>query len=352
MHGLGKTITDDPFVVVDSMPQFMVQRNMAIAIRWCHRRQRHIKPLQSVRRQYRNTLRSENKRFLAYKCSCTSKYCSRVSEHLGIFKYISVQTVIRKSTLARQQRNTSIRIEQDLAQCTHCGSYALIEDAAHADVICSDCGIVASDNAIALQSAWSNNHTHIQSASGYNRKSNFRELIRRVQGLETSRVPDSAYDIIRDAMRENGEHAFAKLKMSRLIELLKENNLSKYYQNATQIWCKITGRKFIQMTDNEMDTLEEDFASFERVWPQVKPYNRTSFPNNELLLHKITERHGWDHLQCLFRLLHGTARLRSSLDAWYEACELLGWEVIYTAVETSHGYGGRYNDHHEAYLPK
>ena len=85
--------------------------------------------------------------------------------------------------------------------------------------------------------------------------------LRRFQAVESENVPEKVYDIIkRDLLKRRikWDGVGAMPTLANIMEILKNNKLTKYYNNIQQIYCGITGAAPPTLTRRRKDN--RDFS--------------------------------------------------------------------------------------------
>ena len=94
--------------------------------------------------------------------------------------------------------------------------------------------------------------------------------LRRFQAVESENVPENVYDIIkRDLLKRrirwDGVFTTGPMPtLTNIIEILKNNKLTKYYNNIQQIYCGVTGVAPPTLTRKEEEKIIEMFQEVER----------------------------------------------------------------------------------------
>ena len=81
----------------------------------------------------------------------------------------------------------------------------------------------------------------------YKRINHLKVSLRRFQAVESENVPETVYDIIKTDLRKrrirwDGVFTTGSMPiLTNIMEILKNNKLTKYYNNIQQIYCDVTG---------------------------------------------------------------------------------------------------------------
>ena len=101
----------------------------------------------------------------------------------------------------------------------------------------------------------------------YKRRNHLKVILRRFQAAESENVPEKVYDIIkRDLLKRrirwDGIEPIPTL--TNIMEISKNNKLTKYYNNIQQIYCGVTGVAPPTLTRKEEEKIIEMFQEVER----------------------------------------------------------------------------------------
>ena len=115
--------------------------------------------------------------------------------------------------------------------------------------------------------------------------------LRRFQAVESEYVPEKVYDIIKRDLRKrkirwDGVFTTGPMPtLTNIMEILKNNKLTKYYNNIQQIYCGVTGVAPSTLTRKEDEEIIEMFQDVERSYR--KYINRYIFFSYSYVLNKI-----------------------------------------------------------------
>ena len=105
--------------------------------------------------------------------------------------------------------------------------------------------------------------------------------LRRFQAVESENVPKKMYDIIKRDLRKrrirwDGVGLMPTLK--NIMKILKNNKLTKYYNNIQQIYCGVTGVAPSTLTRTEEEKIIEMFQEVDRSYRKyINKYNLFSY---------------------------------------------------------------------------
>ena len=112
--------------------------------------------------------------------------------------------------------------------------------------------------------------------------------------------------------------------LANIMEILKNNKLTKYYNNIQQIYCSVTGAAPPTLTGKEEERIIEMFQEVERSYK--KYINRYNFSSYSYVLNKILRiLKKIEHVK-YFKLLKCRWKLQEYDNVWRKKCIEKGWE--------------------------
>ena len=132
----------------------------------------------------------------------------------------------------------------------------------------------------------------------YKRINHLKVRLRRFQAVESENVPEKVYNIIKRDLRKRRirwDGVGPMPTLTNIMEILKNNKLTKYYNNIQQIYCVVTGVAPPTLTRKEEENIIEMFQEVERSYR--KYINRYNYFSYSYVLNKILrilkkEEHG------------------------------------------------------------
>ena len=109
-----------------------------------------------------------------------------------------------------------------------------------------------------------------------------------------------------------------------IMEILKNDKLTKYYNNIQQIYCGVTGFAPPTLTRKEEEKIIEMFQEVERSYR--KYINRYNFFSYSYVLNKILRILKKEEHAKYFKLLKCRWKLREYDNIWRKICIEKGWE--------------------------
>ena len=161
----------------------------------------------------------------------------------------------------------------------------------------------------------------------YKRDNHFQEWLNSTLAKQSATIPD---DVLQTTMKYLHAHrvAPADVTAKRVREALKDAKLRKYYDNAMQIACILTGRQPPAMAPEVESRLRAKFRMiqepFEIYRDQVLP-ERKNFLSYSYVLFKLCEIENLHELKSCFSLLKGRDKLYRQDQIWKCICNHLNW---------------------------
>lgn len=170
-------------------------------------------------------------------------------------------------------------------------------------IVCQECGNVIdmrNDNLISYKDI---ERVNIGSKYSYDRKTHFRECIKRYQGKQNTNIPDHVFtDIIKQLQNykliplsytpEEEVRVFQDIRREHILMILKDLGYSKYYEDITYIYHKTTKKKIPDISEYEA-LLLQDFDKLLEVYDSSYKDDRKNFINNQYVLYQLLRRHNY-----------------------------------------------------------
>ena len=213
--------------------------------------------------------------------------------------------------------------------CNLCNSQnCIINDTYY---VCKDCGnnlVTTNDQIISYKDI---SRISISYKYSYDRRSHFRESIRRFQGKQSTNIPSSVFHAIYSELKnyqllpedydikQNDTTVLENINREHIAIILKELNYSKYYEDLTYIYHKIT-RKPIPNISHLEDVLMSDFDQLLELYDNLySKFERKNFINNSYVLYQLLRKNNLSCPKSYFSILKTNDRKQ-----WHdEICERL-----------------------------
>lgn len=205
-----------------------------------------------------------------------------VDKYIKIVKYYFPKQYDKHWTMENEKilKRKKIKLNS-IKQCQNCflenDKFVIADN----HTVCSGCGNVismTSDNLISFRDI---ERINIGSKYTYDRKTHFKECIKRFQGKQNVNIPSKLFDDVTqqlidyDLIPENYQDfekskCFANVKREHIQIILKDLGYSKYYEDIVYIYHKITGHQIPDITHLE-NNLMNDFDAL------LETYDNTDF---------------------------------------------------------------------------
>ena len=203
-------------------------------------------------------------------------------------------------------------------------------------IVCSFCGTVISttnDNLISFRDI---ERINIGSKYTYDRKTHFRECIKRFQGKQNVNIPPKVFDdiiqqlvsyqLIPDNYREQDKiKIFKDVKREHIQMILKDLGYSKYYEDIVYIYHKITGQEIPDITHLE-NNLMNDFDALLEMYDSTFKTDRKNFINNQYVLYQLLRKYKYNCRKEEFQFLKTNDRKYYHDVVCQQLFEMLGWK--------------------------
>ena len=222
-----------------------------------------------------------------------------------------------------------------IKECPTCGEDQENFVLADNHIVCSFCGMVISttnDNLISFRDI---ERINIGSKYTYDRKTHFRECLKRFQGKQNVNIPGKlfedviqqiiSYGLIPKNYREfEKKKVFENVKREHIQMILKDLGYSKYYEDIVYIYHKITDHEIPDITHLE-NNLMSDFDSLLEMYDSTFKTNRKNFINNQYVLYQLLRKYKYNCRKEDFQFLKTNDRKYYHDVVCQQLFEKLGW---------------------------
>ena len=198
--------------------------------------------------------------------------------------------------------------------CCNC-NVSRIHNESEGCYVCPNCG----ETEYTLTSQYSSKH-HYKKVNHYTRVTYLIELLNKLQSIESKHVPDHIIELIKTKLDKK------IIEPEQILNIMKENKLSKYYSNIQQIYCAITGCLFISISKQTQQKIIQMFKQIKLIYDKLCP-NRKKFLKYSYVLNKLFHILDMPHLANCFPLLKMSNKLKAHDHIFSEICKQLNWNV-------------------------
>ena len=188
--------------------------------------------------------------------------------------------------------------------------------------MCDECGIFFERPEFEIGDLSTYNIKHKRD---YKKLDHFKEVLNQFQGKEDKVIPHEVFQTVEQNLPTMMETVSdtTGVELTRII--LRKSKLSKYNENAQQIWSRISGRQPPYIKKLTEEKLIKYFRQIVSVYEPLKNQKRTSFLNYYYVLFKLLDLMKENELLPHIPLLRTKQRLREHDRVWCKVCAELDW---------------------------
>ena len=163
----------------------------------------------------------------------------------------------------------------------------------------------------------------------YDEVDHFIDQLIKIQGKEFTKIPESVLACILVEFTKEGNNNLADLSYKQIKEYLsrhKNIGFDKYYDNRYKIYNLLTGTSPLDIPQEIIEILTNEFIQFIKVFPQCCPPERLNCITTHFIGFKLCQKNRYNECLSYFNLLKGSMKVPYSI--WKKACKLLNWEYI------------------------
>jgi hypothetical protein len=175
----------------------------------------------------------------------------------------------------------------------------VIFDSRQASCVCSRCGNSKNHNP---PDCSYREGTSLHQPYLYKQSNHFRDHLKRIQGKESTEIPQDVLDDIYDELDKHGDDR-SDVTPENIRLILKSLDHSKYYNHTMRIWSMATGKQPPSMTPHQEQELLHMFTMIQEPWARVRPKGRSNMLSYTYLLKKLCLLLGYDDLAEHFKTL-------------------------------------------------
>lgn len=192
------------------------------------------------------------------------------------------------------------------------------------NLVCTTCGECEDifDNSSSFTDV---SRVNMSSRYKYDKRIHFRDTLNNFQGKQNKTIHDDIYVVIKDEMNKHGITK-DKLTKNHVYIFLKETGFSKYYEDITLIYSKITGKKPPDISHLENELMEM-FDKVIKVYVKIKPPTRKSFLNCQFILYQFLKKLKYPCKETDFSFLKSRDKLIEHELIYGQICDVLSWNA-------------------------
>jgi len=193
-------------------------------------------------------------------------------------------------------------------------------------MVCSECGhqelmLVEQNKPIHRQPTKETSHY------SYKRINHFNEWLSQCQGQESTEISDEIFErILAEVKKEKLD--MTRLKFSKMREILKKLQLTRYYEHIVYIVYRINGIPAPKFSQELEEKLRSMFKEIQAPFLKHCPLHRKNFLSYAYVLYKLCQLLEKDEYLKYFHLLKSREKLHQQDQVWKKICEELGWQFI------------------------
>jgi hypothetical protein len=164
----------------------------------------------------------------------------------------------------------------------------------------------------------------------YTIKGHFKEAIEKFEARQNTTIPEQLYVGFKN-WAEKHSLEIKDVTKTHIYMYLKEYGYSSHYEDATLIYCNITGKQPPNISKYIPDIMD-DFDKYEPVYQKLKGAERTNSLNVQYKLFKLLEKRGYKCNHEDFYILKTSDKIKEHDDMHREICKALKWKYKPTLI--------------------
>jgi hypothetical protein len=214
--------------------------------------------------------------------------------------------------------------------CRGCGSNSIVRNEDEATFCCAECGQTTSFiEATSGCVAYGDEVDFSSSSFSYRPINHLNEFLNRFQVKETTRVPSAVMRRMMTYLFEvRGLRSVEELTFAELRRAQKALRLSKYYSQAMQMWCRLTGKAPMRLRPIVEDRMRIMFLRVKSVFNRFVPEERKNFLSYPYCIFKFCQLLNVRDMLPYLSLLKGADKLKFAEEVFERICKHLGWKFV------------------------
>jgi ribosomal protein S27E len=217
----------------------------------------------------------------------------------------------------------------EMYHCRNCNNEQRIFHSGYSIMICPSCGqeeklLVETDTPSYKEPP------REMTYFAYKKINHFNEWLSQFQAKESTDISDEIFEKIEAELKKERYLDIKNLTASKVRDILKKLNQTKYYEHCHYITNRITGRPAPEIDEELQEKLRNMFRQIQGPWMRHCPTDRSNFFSYPYIFYKFFQLLGRDEYLPNFRLLKSREKLQEHDIVWKKICDDLKWEFIKT----------------------
>lgn len=245
-------------------------------------------------------------------------------------KFIPLRTfasVINDVDISDNVKTTIKETIEIYGKCPQCGvQFVTINESTY----CPEC-FLETTNINAKDTSSMNGVDKFKSTYLYKRVSHYINKLDKLTACENTKVPQEVIEMIKnETIKEHRD--IKKITIDRIKYYLSKHSMTKYSDNANQIYKILTGKQRVYIPPIIQNMLIENFTKIDQVLSQMTEQegNVNNFLNYSYLHYKICEHLKLKDYKNLFPLCKSQEKIHAHDNIWKTICGKIGWKFIPT----------------------
>jgi ribosomal protein S27AE len=225
-------------------------------------------------------------------------------------------------------KSDGLEVDDPWTECIACGD-EMIMCMNEANLTCPSCGyqefiLIDSD-----KPSYKDPPREV-SYYAYKKINHFNEWLAQFQAKESTEIPQEIYDAILLQLKKERITDMSTLKPSKMREILRGMNRSKYYEHIPHIINRLNGQNAPFMSRENEEKLRHMFREIQPAFKKYCPKGRKNFLSYSYVLYKFCELLEMDEFLHCFARLKNRDKLYVQDKTWELICKEMKWQYIKT----------------------
>ncbi len=225
-------------------------------------------------------------------------------------------------------KSDGLEVDDPWTECIACGD-EMIMCMNEANLTCPSCGyqefiLIDSD-----KPSYKDPPREV-SYYAYKKINHFNEWLAQFQAKESTEIPQEIYDAILLQLKKERITDMSTLKPSKMREILRGMNRSKYYEHIPHIINRLNGQNAPFMSRENEEKLRHMFREIQPAFKKYCPKGRKNFLSYSYVLYKFCELLEMDEFLHCFARLKNRDKLYVQDKTWELICKEMRWQYIKT----------------------